>query len=376
MLLVLVLVLVIFCQPHSYTQESPLVKGQFSTFINYSSENNLPVLTGARYIPQLNLNFPFINNLLDFEFSANLNGMAGFSGTDSSYTDGRIKPYRIWVRYSNEQFEIRAGLQKINFGSASMLRPLMWFDRVDPRDPLQLTEGVWGLLGRYYFLDNTNIWLWALYGNEDEKTWEISKTNSAKPEFGGRIQLSLFGGEAGISYHYRKTDMSGLSPQWINLSEVSENRFGIDGKWDVEAGLWFEAAVIKREADLGLLSSQEMICAGTDYTFDYGNGLNVIAEHLLAGADSVPLRFLNTRSFTALSASYPVDIFDRVSGIAYYDWKGKEVYTFANWQMTWDNISLNLIAFFNPEISNLPQANDKMNLMGGNGVQIVFVYNH
>jgi len=54
-------------------------------------------------------------------------------------------------------------LQKINFGSATLFRLLMWFDRIDPRDPLKLTDGVYGLLLRYYFHNNTNIWLWGLY---------------------------------------------------------------------------------------------------------------------------------------------------------------------------------------------------------------------
>ena len=67
----------------------------------------------------------------------------------------------------NNKLHIEPGLQKINFGSATMLRPLMWFDQVDPRDPLQLTDGVWGVLGRYYFLNNANIWLWGLYGNKN-----------------------------------------------------------------------------------------------------------------------------------------------------------------------------------------------------------------
>jgi hypothetical protein len=71
---------------------------------------------------------------------------------NSFSSNGDIKPYRLWARYSTSQLEIRAGLQKINFGSANILRPLMWFDQMDPRDPLQLTDGVWGILGRYYTL--------------------------------------------------------------------------------------------------------------------------------------------------------------------------------------------------------------------------------
>ena len=71
------------------------------------------------------------------------------NGIDS--TDFRFKPYRLWLRYSTSHLEIRAGLQKINFGSSNILRPLMWFDKMDFRDPLMLTDGVYALLGRYYF---------------------------------------------------------------------------------------------------------------------------------------------------------------------------------------------------------------------------------
>ena len=68
------------------------------------------------------------------------------------------------------------GLQKINFGSAVLLRPLMWFDSLDPRDPLQLTDGVYAVLLRYYFPNNANLWAWALYGNDSPKGWESAAT--------------------------------------------------------------------------------------------------------------------------------------------------------------------------------------------------------
>ena len=84
---------------------------------------------------------------------------------DSSQVDAAIKAYRLWGRYTGHQFEVRVGLQKIDFGSAMMLRPLQWFDEMDPRDPLNFTTGVYGALGRYYFLNNANIWGWILYGN-------------------------------------------------------------------------------------------------------------------------------------------------------------------------------------------------------------------
>ena len=88
---------------------------------------------------------------------------------------------------------VRGGLQKINFGSANLLRPLMWFDQIDPRDPLQLTDGVWGILGRYYFLNNANIWVWGLIGNDQRKGWEVIPSVKNKPEFGFRVQMPIPG---------------------------------------------------------------------------------------------------------------------------------------------------------------------------------------
>lgn len=77
----------------------------------------------------------------------------------SARYDGRVKPYRAWVRLSTNTFEARVGLRKINFGSATLFRSLMWFDRTDPRDPLRLTDGVSGLLLRDYAVNNTSLWL-------------------------------------------------------------------------------------------------------------------------------------------------------------------------------------------------------------------------
>ncbi len=158
-------------------------KGQLSVYTHYNPTNQSPWWNGVRYIPQLNFRIPTKSNVLvDFEASANLYGNLGLEDVKNFSSKGQLKPYRLWARISANQFELRAGLQKINFGSASMLRPLMWFDQVDPRDPLQLTDGVWGMLGRYYFLNNTNIWFWILYGNNDPKGWESLGSHNTAPE--------------------------------------------------------------------------------------------------------------------------------------------------------------------------------------------------
>jgi hypothetical protein len=143
-------------------QDSLNFKGQLSLWSNYNPAGSLDLWFGGRYIPQLNYNIRLPGNkLIDFELSANLNATAAMNPFDTINAEALIKPYRGWVRYSTSNFELRLGLQKINFGSASILRPLMWFDQMDPRDPLQLTNGVWALLGRYYFLNNANLLLHA-----------------------------------------------------------------------------------------------------------------------------------------------------------------------------------------------------------------------
>jgi hypothetical protein len=352
-------------------------KGQLSGWLLYNGNNKLPVYTGGRYIPQLNYNLQFKkDNHIDFEASFNINGSAGFHPFDSLRTSGQFKPYRLWARYSSRQFEVRIGLQKINFGSASLLRPLMWFDQVDPRDPLKLTDGVWGVLGRYYFLNNANIWLWGLYGNKDPKGWEISGTYKYFPEVGGRIQLPIPAGEAAITYHHRIADtrnMPGISNQF---SEVSENRIGFDIKLDLITGLWFEGTWTTNNRELGSFTNQEVFNAGVDYTFGIGNGLYAIFEQLLAAGDEKAFRFQNSTSFSLLSLSYPVSLSDNINGIVYYDWKNKCSYNFLNWQKQFNNITLYFMGYWNPENYKIPTQGSDQNLFAGKGIQVMLVLNH
>lgn len=374
----IIFVCFIFTFPaNSFSQDSLSFKGQISTWMLYNGGNELPVYLGGRYIPQLNYNLALKNDhKIDFEASVNINGSVGFNPFDSLRSDGQLKPYRLWARYSSRQFEVRLGLQRINFGSASLLRPLMWFDQVDPRDPLKLTDGVWGALGRYYFLNNANIWLWCLYGNKEPKGWELAGTNSNYPELGGRIQLPVPAGEAALSYHYRIADtrnLDGIVPQF---SEVHENRIGFDFKLDLVVGLWFEGTWITNNKELGLFTNQEIFNAGIDYTFGIGNGLYVVCEQLLASNDKEAFNFQNTSSFSLLSLSYPVGLFDNISGIVYYDWKNNNSYNFLNWQKQFNNITFYLMGYWNPEKYNIPAQGSGQNLFAGKGIQIMLVLNH
>lgn len=359
------------------SQDTLKIKGQLSGWMLYNGSNKLSLYSGARYLPQLNYDINLKNgSLIDFEASVNLYGLAGTMPFDSLKIDGGIRPYRLWARYSANQFEMRLGLQKINFGSASMLRPLMWFDQLDPRDPLGFTDGVWGLLGRYYFLNNANIWFWTLYGNNKPRGWEPIPVNSKYPEVGGRVQVPVPRGEAALTYNYRVADSRDIDVSIPAFSEISENKIGFDIKLDLLFGLWIEGSVTSKNNDLGIYKNQEIYNIGIDYTFGIGNGLYMVYEQILAAYSERPFSFDNTSSFSLISLSYPVGLFDNLSGIVYYDWQNNKSYNFLNWQHSYNNLSVYFMAFWNPDNYFIPAQQTDQNLMAGKGAQIMLVYNH
>jgi len=357
--------------------DTMVFSGSFSSWTNYNVKGMLPLQCGGRYLPALNyeIRFPH-NNKLDFEVSLNFDGALSFHPFDSLQSGGNIAPYRAWMRFSSDQWEVRAGLQKINFGSATLLRPLMWFDQVDPRDPLKITNGMWGLLFRYYFLNNANIWLWGLYGNVKPRPWEIGKISQYYPEFGCRMQTPLPKGEAALSYHFRVADMHEMGFARPQFFEVPENRIGLDAKWDLGVGIWFEGAWINKSKIIGQLTNQEIFNVGIENTFKAGNGLTVLFEQLLVANDEHAFRFSNPVFISALSISYPLGLNDNINGIVYFDWDNKKSYNFINWNHRFKYFSTYLMAYWNPDTYNLPQQGPGANTFTGPGVQVMLVYNH
>jgi hypothetical protein len=351
--------------------------GQVSAWANYNQSNQQPLWMGARYIPEgsYRINLPK-KKMIDIEAAANINGSVGLGFSDSPPSDGNVKPYRAWARYSGNQFEVRMGLQKINFGSASMLRPLMWFDQMDPRDPLQLTDGVWGILGKYYFLNNANLWFWGLIGNEGPKTWEIGQTIAWTPEFGGRLQLPVWRGEAALSAHHRQVDTHQFAPFMHVVEKMPESRLGLDAKWDLEVGFWVEASLISKHRDFGMLTHQHMFTSGVDYTFGMGNGLNAMIENLWFAPGKELFNWDESVSFSALSVSYPISMFANINAIVYYDWKNKQTYNFLNIKQDYRKVTFYLMGFWNPDTFQLPQQTGSGNLFAGKGLQVMLVYNH
>jgi hypothetical protein len=281
----------------------------------------------------------------------------------------------MWLRYSGDRFEVRAGLQKINFGSASMLRPLMWFDRIDPRDPLQLTTGVYGLLGKYYFKNNANIWLWVLYGNKNTKGWEIYPSRADRPEAGGRIQLPVPRGEIAFTYHNRVGELPENFQPVTGSRYFPENRIGLDFKLDLGVGIWFEGTITRQDHP-DLIPYTQALTIGADYTFNIGEGLNLMAENLWYNTSENLLSGGNTSPFTGFSASLPLSVITRVSAIVFYDWKNSGWYRYGSLSFTFDKLAINLIGFWNPETFRIFNYNEGANMFTGAGGQVMVVFNH
>lgn len=345
----------------------------------------------ARFLPKLDFSLPAGRGwTFDGEASANLFGALDFPRHETAMASGDIKPYRGWLRLSSSRFEARLGLQQLNFGSATLFRPLMWFDSIDPRDPLQLTDGVYGLLLRFYAKGNANAWVWGLYGNSERRGFDAVPPDKKSPEFGGRIELPLFKGEIAATYHHRKADIGVLVPFMSPLASpasalppasplpvpaVPEDRFGVDGKWDLGIGLWFEGAIVHQLSGYPSVHFQRSCTLGADYTFAVGRGLTVLAEHFRIDSAVRAFSSGNGRSFSALLLRYPIGLLDELSGIFYYDWTDRGVYRFFGWTRRTDTITFSAIAFWNPAGTVLFQGLAGSGSFAGTGIELILAYN-
>jgi len=255
-----------------------------------------------------------------------------------------------------------------------------WFDRLNPTDPLQLTEGVYALRFRYDALNNAGFWLWVLYGNKDPKGYEVLPTVSEKPEFGGRLQYPILGGELAGTCHFRRVDGSELL-----IMDYWEERFALDGQWDIGIGLWFEAAFQHAKFDPLFplpvpvefpYEWTKMITLGADYTFDLGNGLYMRAEHMATAGSEHPFGWAEDDHVSAFSLSYPLGTIDTLTAMGYYLWKQKEYGQYIRWQRTYDFLDLSLGIFYYPETRETGALFGQMSASRGYGAQLMIIFNH
>ena len=366
----------LICEVPETLAQTTAMHGQAVGWFLSDLESSPLSQTGFRYIPEFSVEDFSVGGLrADLELALNGYVTMMISEGRSARYDGRVKPYRAWLRLSTNTFEARVGLQKINFGSATLFRSLMWFDRTDPRDPLQLTDGVYGLLLRYYAVNNINLWLWGLFGNEI-KGRERAPTREGTVEYGGRVQIPLFTGETAFTYHRRRPNpVEGASSMTSpGTPSGSENRFALDGKWDAGIGIWFEAVV--GDQPMAGMNYRRDLTLGADYTFALGNGLNTVTEYFRSETAEKPFSSGEGSSLSALSLSYPFGIMDRISASLYYDWTRHDWYRIITWQRTYDNWVVYLLGFWNPQDAQLYHPQGGVNPFAGKGIQLMVVLNH
>jgi hypothetical protein len=342
--------------------ENIRISGQASLWVQSAGELQL----GARYIPRADV---FLAEGIDGEISFKAAGWAQADEFDDFCDNADAGLYRAWIRYKSSQLEVRSGLQKINFGPAKYLRSLMWFDSLDTRDPLSLTGGMYGVLGRFYFLNNNNAWLWVLYGNDDLKGLETVKTDSERAEFGGRFQVRAISGELALSYNHRYVDRSNWEA--VMAEEVlngEENRIALDGIWDVGPGLWFEASAGAVETVSGEFSWNKSVTFGSDYTLGIGPGIHVLLEHFINASGSCICEYKDVYKLWAVSADFSISMLDRMELTGYYEPESANLYSYAAWSRTYDNWIFNISVF--------SERDNSSGLYAGDGVQFLAAYNH
>jgi hypothetical protein len=355
-------------------------RGQISAWSTSNHKDSANTSIGCRYIPSLEMEYSAgSNTFLNTFLSAHAYADTRFTldkGSDDSEEQTELELHRLWGRISWPTIELRIGLQKINFGSAVLIRPLMWFDSLDPRDPQQYSKGVYAALLRWYFNNNANIWLWGLYGNNEIKGWEVFPSFNDKAEFGGRIQCPVPSGEIALSFNQRHMDVSILSSPFNPLPEtdIAERKYAFDTRWDIEIGLWTEFVLVDQDSELLANRWTRYINIGADYTLDIGNGIGLICEYFEVGQPDDPLGSSDPRQIIAFSSNYLIGIADEIKGIFYYDRSREESYRFIAWTRTLDNWLFALNGFWNPAENALIYNSN--GILSGKGLQLTVAFNH
>ena len=345
-------------------------RGQLSGWTMAAKEDSAwATRFGLRYVPQLTLKKSLGHDSF-FDFELSLNGFMS-TGSGESADESDLKLYRAKVRYATAQTETRAGLQQLNFGPARLLRALRWFDRLDPTDPLKLTEGVHALRFKYDALNNAGFWFWVLYDNDEPKGYETLATESGRPEFGGRLVYPAGDGELAATLHTRRVDGARL-----NVPDYTEARLALDGHWDIGIGLWFESVFQHQEAAFSPYDWAKMMTVGLDYTFGIGNGLYVLFEHMAAVLSDRALGWDEETCFSAFLLQYPLGFIDNLKIIGYYSWEEEQFYKYFSWERTYDALVLNLSLFHYPDTAGDGFGFQPGPAFGEYGVQFMVIFNH
>jgi hypothetical protein len=155
-----------------------------------------------------------------------------------------------------------------------------------------------------------------------------------------------------------------------------EIRGAIDCYFDLGLGIWFESTVIHTDFGKDYPNWQSFLTIGGDYTFGIGNGISITAEHFLYSIDDKPLTIDSAIKMSALMVTYPISIFDNLSGYIFYSWNAELILYYLNWQRTYDDWTFVLSAYFSPDADASFSFNQATSNFSNRGLQLMLIYNH
>jgi len=267
----------------------------------------------------------------------------GFHQADEHFTDtASVKLYRTWLKAGNTQSEFRLGLQRLNFGSATLIRPLQWFDNLRPNDPQEQTEGVQAALFRYFWLNNANLWLWAIRNDGQSRGFTLVSGSQGSAGMGGRWQIPVLKGEAGISYHHN------LQTEMLNIQQGAEDKLGLDYRTSGWLGFWLEGAANHLSSPLNLPAWQVSLTQGLDWSLPLGNSLHALMENNVYLTAEQAVDTLSPRTWqTAFSLDYPLGLLDALFLYDVFDYEGDNHLASVIWRRTYDRLSWDASLFWN-----------------------------
>ena len=182
--------------------------------------------------------------------------------------------------------------------------------------------------------------------------------------------------------HHRRADLARGILGTIDAGSAAtpEHRYGVDGKWDVGIGLWFEGVLSHQTRPDLFRPDQRALNVGADYTFGVGNGLYVLGEYFLLENSRGIFHGGEGARIAAASLRYPLGLLDAVSGIVYFDSTRHDTYRFVSWQRSYDRWQFYVMGFWNPRQAAFQPSGGGQSAgqspLAGRGVQLMVVLNH
>jgi len=340
--------------------QSLSMKGQIWTSI--LTTNDIPIGQSSLennigYIPTFSLYKALKGNyLIDMELGLQLNRT--YSG--ESLINNTESFHRYWIRYSSEKIEARLGLQKIAFGPSRVLRSLSWFDTFNLKDPTGQTDGVKAFRIMWFPFSSLSVWSWIIMNDQDTLS------------YGGRTEFSTNNAEWGLTFHKDPSSTPQQTGHSNSFIASPHQRIALDYRYDGFVGLWNESAMISSEdLEIGMLT------AGIDYTLPIINSVPVMFEstHILKKENDIR----SSSTSTAFMASITLSMINQVMFISNMDWDENHIYNYLRWSSVYDYYSFNFILSMSPKRKDysMPLEFLPKTLAGfGDGIQVMFIYNH